>query len=72
MTYDEFKKANFLYYSRNFDSSKENQEKTIIVPMADLLNFNPIKLNTYWYYNHTCEYFIFVAKKDIKKGEEVN
>jgi hypothetical protein len=42
-----------------------------MMPIADLFNFSPTKVNTEWTYNNENNNFEIIASKDIKKGEEV-
>jgi hypothetical protein len=43
-----------------------------MIPMADLFNFNPAKMNTLWTFDHEKKFFNITAAMDINKGDEVN
>lgn len=42
-----------------------------MMPIADLFNFSPSRVNTEWKYNNETHNFEITASKDIKKGDEV-
>jgi hypothetical protein len=43
----------------------------MMMPIGDLFNYFPTKINTDWSFNEDTKNFEIKASKDIEKGEEV-
>ncbi len=61
----------YKYMSRSFMLEVEGAKIESMMPIADLFNFSPTKVNTVWSFNTETQNFEIIALKDIKKGEEV-
>jgi len=60
-----------LVWSRNFNAYYNNIGYASMVPVADLCNTDPFKINTDWFYDEKAEKFFIKSIKSIKKDEEV-
>jgi len=60
-----------LVWSRNFNAYYNNIGYSTLVPVADLCNTDPYKINTDWYYDENEGKFTIKSIKKINKNEEV-
>ena len=68
---EEYKKFRYLVWSRNFNMPRDGKMYSTMVPVTELCNFHPRKINTDWDYFDDKKSFIVKAERKILKGEEV-
>jgi hypothetical protein len=71
---EEYSKYRHLVWSRNFGCIFREEQPFVystVVPICDLYNFHPEKVNIKWYYNRDVNRFVIEAIKDISKDEEI-
>jgi hypothetical protein len=66
---DEYKKCRHLSWSRDFNIHKDGISFGTMIPLADLFNFHPEKINVEWYQQD--ENFYIKSTRDLKVGEEI-
>lgn len=69
--FESYKFSRTIVWSRNYSLTYNGQSHSSLVPIADLCNFNPNKLNTNWSFNENENNFILRSSQPIKKDEEV-
>lgn len=70
-TLQKYKFFSSLVWSRNFNAYYNNIGYSSMVPVADLCNTDPLKINTDWFYDEKAEKFVIKSIKNIRKDEEV-
>ncbi len=76
-TLENYKFSRTIVWSRNFSLTYNTDENNndishfSLIPLADMFNFDPNKLNTYWYFDVDKKNFVLKAMNSIQKGEEV-
>lgn len=70
-TLEKFKFYRSLVWSRNFNAYYNGIGYSSLVPVADLCNTNPFKINTDWFYDEKTEKFIIKSIQTINKNDEV-
>lgn len=68
---EKYKFYRSLVWSRNFNAYYNNIGYSSLVPVADMCNTDPFKINTDWFYDEKEEKFIIKSIKKINKDEEV-
>jgi len=68
---EKYKFYGSLVWSRNFNAYYNNIGYSSLVPVADMCNTDPFKINTDWFYDEKEEKFIIKSIKKINKDEEV-
>lgn len=68
---NDYVKNVFNLISRSFMLEIDGKKFQTMMPIADLFNFSPSRVNTEWKYNNETHNFEITASKDIKKGDEV-
>lgn len=68
---DAYKFFRALIWSRNFNAYYNNIGYSSLIPVADLCNTDPFRINTNWCYEEKSEKFIIKATRKINKNEEV-
>jgi hypothetical protein len=71
ITFDEFCEYRHLTWSRNFNIVIDDFGYGTMIPIADLFNFHPDKINVEWFLNMETKCFNIKAIRDISKGEEI-
>ena len=60
-----------LVSSRNFSLYIDDEENSVMVPLADMLNHSNIA-DTHWTYNNSLECYQMTATRPIKIGQEIS
>ena len=68
---EEYTKCKYVIFSRLFSFKKDGKTHYTLVPLLDLFNAHQ-KPNLVWYYSEKDNAMKADAKKNIKKGEELN
>ncbi len=68
---EKYKFYRSLVWSRNFNTYYNNIGYSSLIPVADLCNTDPLKINTDWFYDEKAENFIIKSIHKINKNEEV-
>jgi hypothetical protein len=71
ISFDQFCRYRHLTWSRNFNIVVNDISYGSMVPLADMFNFHPEKINVEWYLDTETRCFTIKANRDITKGEEI-
>jgi hypothetical protein len=71
ISFDEFCRYRHLTWSRNFNIIIDDVSYGTMVPLADMFNFHPDKINVEWFLDNETKCFTIRANRDIMKDEEI-